>query len=44
MPHVLHDQSTSKLPAVALILLGLLLSPVLLGIPLLIVGFYKLFK
>jgi hypothetical protein len=44
MPHVLHDQSTSKLPAVCLILLGLVLTPVLLGIPILVFGFYKLFK
>ena len=44
MPHVLHDQSTSKLPAVGLILLGLVLTPVLLGIPILVLGFYKLFK
>jgi hypothetical protein len=44
MPHVLHERSTSKLFAVCLVLLGLLLSPVLLGIPLMVLGFYKLFK
>ncbi|MFQ3651760.1 MAG: hypothetical protein SNJ75_15655 [Gemmataceae bacterium] len=44
-PPVLHNNNKpSKLLAILLILIGLIFSPLLLGIPLMVWGFYKLFK
>jgi len=46
--HVLHaaqhDKSDSKWTAVLLIVVGFFLAPMLIGIPLMIMGFIRLFK
>jgi len=47
MPAVRHaakEQKESKLAGVILIVIGFFLAPVLIGVPIMLVGFYKLCK
>lgn len=42
--HAAHNKSNPKLAGIILIVIGFFLAPMLIGIPLMIFGFVKLFK
>jgi len=42
--HAAHEKKSNKFAALVLIVVGFFFAPMLIGIPIMLLGFYKLFK